>query len=272
MVVATGKADSSDEEEYDNEIAYVTTCELVLFSRDDVLLDSQASVNVFCNPLLLRNVRKSDRQVVLNGVQSKAEGVKITLEGDFDDVGKVYYSDESIANILSCAVMVDEGNDVRYNQQYDRFELRPVNSKKMYSFCRKNIPGSEGRLYCCDVNTMVKRFATTYPEQPPSDDALVETEQENILKYTKREVQGAHRARDMLAKMGFPPVNQAIDIVTRGVNFTVTGTDFRIADDIWGPDIASMKGKIKKRATNVADIEITRQLVQQEQILSVDIM
>ena len=72
--------------------------------------------------------------------------------------------------------------------------------------------------------------------------------------------------------MGFPPVAQAIDIVTRGVNFTVTGTDFRIADDTWGPDIASMKGRTKKRATNVADIEITRQLVQQEQILSVDIM
>ena len=194
LVVATGKADSSDEEEYDNEIAYVTISELVLFSRDDVLLDSQASVNVFCNPLLLRNVRKSDRQVVLNGVQSKAEGVKITLEGDFGDVGKVYYSDESTANILSCAVMVDEGNDVRYNQQYDRFELRPVNSKKIYSVCRKNIPDSEGRFYCCDVKIMVKRFATTYPEQPLSDHALVETEQENILKYTKREVEGAYRA------------------------------------------------------------------------------
>ena len=173
LIIASGKADSSDEEEFDGEVAYVTSCELVLFSRDDVLLDSQASVNVFCNPLLLRNVRKSDRQVVLNGVQSKAEGVKIALEGDFGDVGKVYYSDESTANILSCAMMVDEGNDVRYNQQFDRFELRPANSKKIYSFCRKNIPGSEGRFYCCDVNTMVKRFATTYPEQPAPDHALV---------------------------------------------------------------------------------------------------
>ena len=93
-----------------------------------------------------------------------------------------------------------------------------------------------------------------------------------MLKYTKREVEGAYRARDMLAKMGFPPISHAIDIATRGVNFTVTGTDFRIAEDIWGPDIASMKGKSKKRVTNSADIEITRQLVQQEQVLSVDIM
>ena len=119
---------------------------------------------------------------------------------------------------------------------------------------------------------MVKRFATIYPDQSESENALVETEQKNMLKYTKREVEGAYRAREMLAKMGFPLVSHAIDIATRGVNFTVTGTDLRIADDIWGPDIASMKGKVKKRVTNPVDIEITRQLVQQEQILSVKIM
>ena len=236
MVALSGKADSSDEDDYDRDgnedVAYVTTCEMVLFSRDDVLLDSQASVNVFCNPLLLKNVRKSDRQVILNGVQSKADGVKITLEGDFDDVGKVYYSDESTANILSPAVMVDQGNDIRYDRKFDRLELRPAGSKKIYSFCRKNVKGSEGRFYCCDLNTMVKRFATTYPDQHLSDHALVETEQDNMSKYTKREVEGAQRAREMLAKMGFPPVSHAIDIVTRGVNFTVTGTDFRITDDI----------------------------------------
>lgn len=72
--------------------------------------------------------------------------------------------------------------------------------------------------------------------------------------------------------MSFPPVSQAIDIFTRGVNFEVTGTDFRIADDIWGPDIASMKGKTKMQVSRVADISIGTQLIQQEQILSVDIM
>lgn len=132
--------------------------------------------------------------------------------------------------------------------------------------------GSEGRFYCCDVSTMVKRFATTYPIQDSTDHALVETELDNMKKYTNREVEGAQKARHMLAKMGFPPVSQAIDIVSRGVNFTVPGTDFRIADDIWGPDIASMKGKVKKHASRVADIGIGTQLIQQEQILSVDIM
>ena len=56
---------ASDDEESDEEVVYVTSSKTVLFSRDDVLLDSQASINVFCNKKLLRNVRKSDKRVVL---------------------------------------------------------------------------------------------------------------------------------------------------------------------------------------------------------------
>lgn len=116
---------------------------------------------------------------------------------------------------------------------------------------------------------------TTYPmikDQHSNERILIETEVDNLSKYTKREVEGAQRAREMLAKMGFPPVDQAIDIATRGVGFTVTATDFKIAHDIWGADIASLKGKSKKRPTNIAELNISRQLVQQEQILSVDVM
>ena len=56
------------------------------------------------------------------------------------------------------------------------------------------------------------------------------------------------------------------------MNFTVTARDFHVANDIWDPDIASLKGKSKKHATKIAEIEITKQFIQQEQILSVDVM
>ena len=71
--------------------------------------------------------------------------------------------------------------------------------------------------------------------------------------------------------MGFPSIQQAIDIVTRGRNFDVTARDFAVADAIYGKDIASLKGKTTKRATKVADISIGA-AVEQQQILSVDIM
>ena len=65
-----GSDDEYEEEEDKNETAHVTSCEKVMFSRYDVLLDSQASVNVFCNLSLLKFVRELDRHIILNGVQA----------------------------------------------------------------------------------------------------------------------------------------------------------------------------------------------------------
>ena len=115
---------------------------------------------------------------------------------------------------------------------------------------------------------MVSVHATTYPTD---DRVLIETKNENMSRYTKREIEGARKARNLLAKMGFPPVSQAIEIATRGVNFTVTGTNFQIANDIWGPDIASLKGKTKQ-SSKIADIHISKPTLQQEQIVSVEVM
>ena len=51
LTKTAGLPPTEDDYDYEDErdVAYVMTSETVLFSRDDVLLDSQASVNVFCN-------------------------------------------------------------------------------------------------------------------------------------------------------------------------------------------------------------------------------
>lgn len=99
--------------------------------------------------------------------------------------------------------------------------------------------GSEGRFYCCNVVSMTSdRVASN----PAKEIALIETTSDNMQKYSKREVEGADRARRLLSKMGFPTVSQAIDIVTRGRSFDVTAGDFAVADAIYGKDIASLKG------------------------------
>ena len=67
----------------------------------------------------------------------------------------MYFSKDSTANILSYAVMVDQGNDVSYDKRNDRFLLKPLGSERVYSFSRKQVSGSEGRLYCCNVGSMI---------------------------------------------------------------------------------------------------------------------
>ena len=97
-----------------------------MFSRSHVLLDNQASVSIFSNRDLLTNVKLSKNQIVLNGVQSNAKGVRVDQEGQFNEIGNVYYSENATANILSFAAMVDEGAQIRYNQKGSQFTLQPA--------------------------------------------------------------------------------------------------------------------------------------------------
>ena len=92
------------------------------------------------------------------------------------------------------------------------------------------------------------------------------------MKYTKREVASAQRARELLARMGYPSVETAISMLQNGSNFDVTEYDFKVANSIWGPNIASIKGKQVKTTTRTADVTLGVPIVHQQQTLAVDTM
>ena len=115
--------DQLEDDDESVEAAFVTTNEVVLFTR------SQASVSVFCNASLLTDIRKSQQSILLNGVQREAKSVQVYQEGDFGGIGPVYYSPGATANILSFAAMADRGTDLSYNQENGCFILRPAGSR-----------------------------------------------------------------------------------------------------------------------------------------------
>lgn len=82
-------------------------------------------------------------------------GIRVDTIGDFGEVKNVYYSKDATANILSFAAMVDEGAIIEYDPNANRFTLQPRDSNKIYSFCRRDIAGSEWKFYVCDVTHMV---------------------------------------------------------------------------------------------------------------------
>lgn len=197
LALLTMKVTDEEDEgsQISDELAFITTEETILFSRHDILLDNQASVNIFSNSDLLKDIRRAENGITLNGVQADAKGVLVDMEGTFNEIGQVYYSAKATANILSFAAMVDSGAEVTYEQGNGRFTLRPAASNNIYSFCRREIPGSEGRFYVCDIRNMVSTAATSHK-------VMVQTVAENLVRYTKREVDSASRARGLLAKMG----------------------------------------------------------------------
>ena len=149
----TNDHNSDDGEDYYDEAAYVATEENVLFSSNDVLLDSQASVSVFCNGNLLSEIGESPDLITLNGVQSGVSGIRISKVGTFRELGKVYFSPKTSANLLFYAVMVDNGNNISYSQATDSFTLSPKGGGEDFIFSRKTTSGINGRFYCCNMSS-----------------------------------------------------------------------------------------------------------------------
>ena len=228
-------------------VALVASEENCCFTRYDVLLDNEASLNIFSNPSLLTDIRKARRSVKVSGIHLGSE-VNVDREGEFGELGTVFYSGSAAANILSFASQVDAGAIIRYDYEMDVFTLQPKGSNRTYRFGRKQVKGSEGRFYSCDWRDVEAEIA------------MVTTVAQNSQLFTKREIERARQARKLVARMGFPTVDQAMSIVNSGSNFDITTRDFQIADAIWGRDMASLKGKTTKRASPSADIVVSSKI------------
>ena len=73
--------------------------------KEWILLDSQSTVNLFCNPRYVNNIRKAHAILQL----STNTGQKaITTVADVPDYGTVWFDYESITNIFSLADMSDK--------------------------------------------------------------------------------------------------------------------------------------------------------------------
>ena len=138
-----------------------------------------------------------------------------------------FYSKAASANILSFTSQVDAGAAIRYDHLSDCFTLQPKGSNNVYSFGMKTVPGTEGKFHSCDWRNI------------EAGTAFVATVEENLKAFTKREIERARKARELMARMGFPTVEQAMSVVNSGSNFDVSSRDFQIGrrfgGEIWHP-------------------------------------
>eukprot|EP01042_Synura_sphagnicola_P036465 gene36465-biopygen6423 len=108
------------------------------------------------------------------------------------------------------------------------------------------------------------------------EEVYVTTVEDTKKAFTKYEVERADRARELLARLGYPSTAKAIQILNSGgiINCDITSSDLLRAEEIYGPSIASLKGKtVKNTATPNKDEEPVIGLQEAEhQTMNVDIM
>ena len=150
-----------------------------------VLLDTCSSDHIFCDPSLVSDIRKGDRQLSLESNGGCLILPNIATYEGFDT--PVWFSNKAITNILSLLVVKRE-----YKVSYDGddFIIHRA-SKGYYDMVFK--PHESG-MHVLDIND--PRSQASY--------AFVETVAENMQMFTKREIVGGNLARDLQAALAYP--------------------------------------------------------------------
>jgi hypothetical protein len=200
-----------------------------------ILLDSKSTVHVFNNKDLLMDIRLHPKGHVLR-VHSNGGCMDSRMVGRFGDIG-VWYNPNSIANILSLALVIDNYCVVMDSKVEYAFKLW-LDPMLFIKFCKHN------RLFIFDSKSD-KVFVSG--DKDTSHVSLFHAVQDNERMYRRRDVQSAKLAQEV-SKALFPhPAQSRLEKIVGGnfiSNLPITLADvWRGTEKIYGPLVPAIKGQ-----------------------------
>ena len=222
-----------------------------------ILLDNQSTVDVFQNAKLLRNIRKAESFM---DIHCNAGVASTNLVGELPGYGTVWYHPKGIANILSLARVRERGYTITFDSHNGNCfrVIKPDGSMRVFR--------QSGRgLYYMSVK--------------PGDVTLVDTVDDNRSRYNNRDYSQAVLARKIQSLIGRPSTRTYKAIVDANLlpNCPVTRRDITAAEDIFGPDVGSLKGKtvrkpVPRARTRLINVPFKLMKLYRDVIVACDIM
>jgi hypothetical protein len=150
-------------------------------------------------------------------------------------VFKTWFNEEAMTNILIFAKVLDHF-PITYNNEnrVNKFNVHLTDGKKIPFVLR-----SENNLYFYKPST----------KDVLEGNIFLNTFKENKEFHTEREFKRAKRAQDFFHAMGSPLIPDLMAILCMNLvkDNPIRIEDIKLAKDIFGPDVATLKGKTTRR-------------------------
>ena len=158
------------------------------------------------------------------------------MVGDLSNFGEVWYNEKSLANILSMAA-VRKRNRITMDTDIEAALFVHRHNGTIMKFQEYRTG-----LYYFDAS------ASKITNTSVADYFFVQTVSSNRRMFHRREIEGADKARDLYTKLGRPSQQHFEYILANSLitNCPVTADDAKRALIIYGPDPATLKGKMTK--------------------------
>ena len=197
-----------------------------------MILDSGSSTHLFCNKDWLRNISHGKTPVELN---TNAGAITVHKVGTLPEFGEVPFHQDALTNIVSLAKLSD-----KYRVTYD--------SNKEDAFF-VHTPEKTVRFARNSANLYAHKPTHLSPNKTTKHYSHLQTVAENMKFHTPREIKKAKMARELLATLGTPSIQDMKTILSMNAiaNVPVTTSDVDLAERIFGPDLGTLKGKTTRR-------------------------
>ena len=229
----------------------LTQKKLELIDKNWILLDTCSTVSVFCNPDLVHNItdcKPGDGiTVVTNGGSEsfKQHGMMRLLPL------RVHFNAQSIANIVSLSDIANlEGARLTMDTNIARAINLHINGTTIhFREC------ADGLYYYDTSDSNSSNHSNAMPVTPYST-SFVQTVTANKSLYSRRDIQGADRARELQQQLGWPSDNAFARIINDNLihNSAVTIQDVQRALHIYGTATPLLQGKMVRASPTSVDV------------------
>jgi hypothetical protein len=200
--------------------------------KEVILLDSQSTMDLFCNAALVSKISKSRFNMRL---KSNGGTMVVTQKATMEGYNKtIWFSTRAITNIIALRNLIDQ-----YRLTYDSDDLMFVVNRESESK-----PNIEFNIH--------KSGLHYYDPRKEHHLTFINTVSENRPGFTKRQIKCVEIARNLYKTLSYPSMKDFKWVIRRNQikDCPATIQDIDVTTKIWGKNIAALKGKTTRSKTH----------------------